>query len=244
MKTDAVNLRVPFPQDPEWMEERLLRLVRANAADEATLRVVVVRNQGGIWQGPVNRDFDLLALTTALTRWGDSVRLGLVADGRFGRGRFAGTKITAWAHNLTWYEEAHEQNLDEVVLLDENGNVSECTSANVFAAFGQELVTPPLSSGCLPGVTRELLLHELRVKPYVVGERALSLADLEAADEVFITSTTRGVLPVDSVTGLRVRHNRHASTALAEALHEFMNSYVESRLAAPKAGTAGPRATR
>ena len=233
MQRDAANLRVPFPESREWMEERLLRLIRANAADDATLRVVVVRNKGGIWQGPVDRTFDLIALTTGLTDWGDGVRLGLVPDARYGRGRFAGTKVTAWGFNLTWYEEAHDQNHDEVVLLDENGSVSECTSANLFAVFGNQVFTPPLTSGCLPGVTRELLLSEIRVAPFDVSERTLKPADLEAANEVFITSTTRDVLPVDSIEGLKLRRERTASSALCAALRRYIDAYVESSLAAP-----------
>ena len=233
MKKDATNLRVPFPERPEWMEERLLRLVRANGAEDATLRVVIVRNQGGIWQGPVDRSFDLIALTAGLTDWGGSVRLGLVPDARHSASRFAGTKVTAWGFNLTWYEEAHEQGLDEVVLLDENGHVSECTSANIFAVFGHEVLTPPLSSGCLPGITRELLLNDVRVEPYTVAERELTPADLESADEVFITSTTRDVLPAESIAGLRIGHHRDASRAFRDTLHRYIETYVESRLAAP-----------
>jgi branched-chain amino acid aminotransferase len=236
MERDAANLRVPFPESPGWMEERLLRLIRANGAEDATLRVVIVRNKGGIWQGPVDRSFDLIALTTGLTDWGSGVRLGLVPDARYGRGRFAGAKVTAWGFNLTWYEEAHEQNQDEVILLDENGNVSECTSANVFAVFGNQAFTPPLTSGCLPGVTRELLLNEISVDSCTVSERTLTPRDLEAADEVFITSTTRDVLPVDSVTGLQIRRSRAVSGALRAALRSYIGAYVESRLAAPVRG--------
>jgi branched-chain amino acid aminotransferase len=238
MKRDAINLRVPFPDRPEWMEERLLRLVRANDADDATLRVVVVRNKGGIWQGPADRDYDLIALTTGLTDWGVGVRLGVVRNARFGRSRFAGTKVTAWGFNLTWYEEAHEEDQDEVVLLDEEGNVSECTSANLFAVFGNQVLTPPLSSGCLPGITRELLLSEVTAAPWTVSERTLTPADLEAAGEVFITSTTRDVLPVESIAGLQIRRDRTASAALCAALRRYIDAYVEARLSAPVPGNS------
>lgn len=229
MKRDAALLRIPFPEDPAWMEDRLLRLVEANDAQEAALRVVVVRNRGGLWQGPVERGFDLIALTAPITGWGDSVRLGLVPDARHGRSRFAGTKVTAWGFNLTWYEEAHENGLDEVVLLDENGHVSECTSANLFAVFGDQVHTPPLTSGCLPGVTRQLLLTEIVVPPYQVSERILTPADLERADEVFITSTTRDVLPVESIEGLRISSGRAASGVFREALRQYIGQYVAGK---------------
>ena len=230
MKRDAINLRVPFPEDSNWMKARLLELVRANEAADATLRVVVVRNTGSIWQGPAGRDFDLIALTTSLTNWGDRVRLGIVPQARHSRSRFAGTKVTAWGFNLTWYEEAHLKGFDEVVLLDEDDHVSECTSANIFAAFGTDVWTPPLSCGCLPGVTRELLLEEIRVPEYRVSERSLTVEDLKAADEVFITSTTRDLLSVMEIEGLHVGSSTRPSTVLGTALRAHVEQYVSAQL--------------
>jgi branched-chain amino acid aminotransferase len=232
MRRDARNLAVPFPEDPDWMHGRLLELVRANDAPDATLRVVVIRNKGGVWQGPVSRDFDLLALMTNLTNWGDSVRLGVVPQGRHSTSRFAGTKVTAWGFNLTWYEEAHANGFDEVVLLDEHDRVSECTSANIFAAFATDVCTPPLSSGCLPGVTRDVLLNELRVPEFRVVERQLTLTDLEVADEVFITSTTRDVLHVREINGRNTGATTQASTVLRSALRAYIDAYVASRTSA------------
>src|SRR5260370_11532683 len=104
--------------------------------------------------------------------------------------------------NLTWLEEAQGQGFDEVVLLNEREDGAECTSVNLVAAKGGEVSTPPLASGCLPGITRELLLNEIHVPGVRVTERVLTPADLESADEVFITSTTRELLPV-AVIGQR-----------------------------------------
>src|SRR5436305_316583 len=83
----------------------------------------------------------------------------------------------------------------EVILLNERDEVAECTSANIFAAKGGEVWTPPLASGCLPGITRELLLSEVTAPGVRVSERVLTARDLESADEVFISSTTRDLLP-------------------------------------------------
>lgn len=233
MKRDAELLRVPFPEDPAWIESRLLKLVEANQATDATLRVVVVRNKGGMWQGPVDRDFDLIALMSDLKAWGQAVRLGVVEQSRHAANRFAGTKVLSWAFNLTWYEEAHCDGYDEVVLINEKGFVSECTSANIFAAKGGEVWTPPQSAGCLPGVTRELLLSdEIRVPGLNVTERDLTLADLEDADEVFITSTTRDLLPVKSIAGISVNEGGGVCASLCSALRGYTDRYVSMRAGA------------
>ncbi|MEJ5368401.1 MAG: aminotransferase class IV [Bryobacteraceae bacterium] len=227
MQRDADLLRVPFPWAPDELEELLLRVVEANAAYEAALRVLVMRNRGTVWEGPgVERDFDLIAFTAPLARWGESVRLGLVPHARHAAGRFSGSKSASWAMNLVWYEEAHVQGFDEVILLNERGEVSECTSANVFAVFGNEAVTPPLSSGCLPGVTRELLLEAVQAPGIRVSERPLTLEDLEKADGLFITSTTRNLLPVASVDGLSIRTEWSAVQRLAEAFAAYQQESV------------------
>lgn len=227
MRRDAEVLRVPFPWSVVEMEAQLLKLVEANQAHTATLRVSVVRNRGTVFEAPgIDRDFELLAFTVDRNEWGSDVRLGVIANARHAASPFAGTKILAWATNLAWYEEAHLRGQDEVVLLNERGEVSECTSANIFAAFGQTVVTPPLSSGCLPGVTRELLLEEVRVDGIRIEERKLRLDDLEAADEVFITSSTRDLLAVREIEGLSIQRAGVVRDRLNQAFHEYEAAYV------------------
>lgn len=227
MKKDAEIMRVPFPADPRQVENLLLELVDANHASNAALRIAVVRNHGGIWEGPgIKRDFDVVALTTNVRDWGQGVKLGIAAQARHAQSRFAGVKILSWAENLVLYEDAHSQGYDEVVLLNERGEVSECTSANIFCANGNRVLTPTLVSGCLPGVTREVLLTEVRVAGISIEERVLTPTDLEAADEVFITSTTRQLLPVLSIEGLAIRTNGHARERLQTAFSEYVDRYV------------------
>jgi branched-chain amino acid aminotransferase len=230
MRTDAGRMRVPFPPDRDWLAQRLHRLIEANQASNATLRVAVIRNRGGMFEGPSPmREFDIVAFTADVNQWGDSVKLGLIPNARLAASEFAGTKNLSWSENLTWYERAHEQGLDEVVLLNERGEVCECTSANIFTVEGTEVWTPPLDSGCLPGVTRALLLEEIRVPGLRVGERTLLPADLEAAGEVFITSTTRELLPVVSVQGLRIRQGGAVREQLQRAFTAYVESYVAPR---------------
>jgi branched-chain amino acid aminotransferase len=234
MQRDAMLMRVPFPQDAPWLEHQLHRLIEANGAFNSTLRVVVVRNRGGMWEGPAaTHDFDLIAFTAEVNEWGGGVRLGIVPNARYAANEFAGVKYLSWSQNLTWYERAHEHGLDEVILLNERGEVSECTSANIFLAFGDEVRTPPLESGCLPGVTRMLLADEIRVPGVRVLEQTIFPADLEAADEVFISSSTRELLPVISVEGLKIRHAERVKNLLQDAFSGYITHYVNSRRKQP-----------
>jgi len=226
MQRDAHKMRVPMEQDPREVRDWLLKLVEANQAWNSTLRVVVVRNAGGVFSADVGRPSDVIAFTADLRDWGSPVRLRYVANGRHAASEFAGVKILAWAANLTWLEAAHSEGYDEVVLLNERGEVAECTSANLFAAVGGEVWTPPLESGCLPGVTRDLLLHEIQVPGVTVRERTLLPADCESADEVFITSTTRDLLAVSEISGKAIADRGRTREKLGAAFREYTQAYT------------------
>ena len=232
MKRDAALVRVPFPDSSDWLERRLLRLIETNKAYEATLRVNIVRNKGGLFEGPgISRDFDVIAFTAGLNSWGDSVRVGVVHNARHAASQFAGTKVTSWIFNLNMYAEAHERGLDEVVLMNERGEVSECTSANIFTVVGDHVRTPPLSSGCLAGITRELLLKEIHVEGLTVREQVLTLEDLDRADEVFITSTTRDILPVVEIDGTRLHNSANVQKRLLAGFRAYMEEYCSAKIA-------------
>jgi branched-chain amino acid aminotransferase len=230
MRRDAARMRVPFPPDAEAFRTELGRLIQANGARNATLRVAVVRNRGGMFETPSEKPaFDVVAFTVDLRNWGESARLGVVANARYAACEFAGAKILSWSQNLTWYERAQERGYDEVVLLNELGLVSECTSANLFAIRGREIVTPPLGSGCLPGVTRAVLLEEIAYPGHEWVEADLSLQDLESADEVFMTSSTREVHPVTWIEGLNLRGASARTRRLGEIFHSYMEAYAGLR---------------
>jgi branched-chain amino acid aminotransferase len=234
MKRDATLLRIPFPSDSSVVQQRLLTLARANGAIDGTMRVAVVRNKGGLWQGPdIERDYDLIAFTTSPSNWGEGARLAVAPQARHAASMFAGTKVLAWGHNLALLEDAQSRGFDEVILLNERGDVSECTSANIFVVEGSRVWTPPLRSGCLPGVTREILLSEVRPPGLALGEKDLRLRDLQRADEVLITSTTRNLLPVLSIEGIPLRHGGPVGRALQSAFASYVRDFILRHKEAP-----------
>jgi branched-chain amino acid aminotransferase len=224
---DAAALHVPLPPDPEAVRRNLLELVAANRAFNSTLRLVIVRNTGGMWSGPLSGvASDVLALTADTKEWGGGVRLAYVANGRYSACQFSGAKSLSWAMNLTWLETVQARGFDEAILLNERGEVAECTSANIFIANGNRVWTPPLGSGCLPGVTREIIIEGIHVPGFEIGEKTLAPADLESADDVFITSTTRNLLPVLRIEEKAVGRSAKARRAIDEAFGAYVQKYV------------------
>jgi len=233
---DASAFHVPIPSDAGHVHQKLLELVEANQAYDSTLRIAIVRNGGGMWAAPsFGCGSDVIALTADSKDWGTGVKLASQQQARHAACQFAGTKILSWAMNLTWLENAQRRGFDEVVLLNERDEVAECTSANIFAASGNEVSTPPLSSGCLPGITREVLLGEIHVPGIRIVEKPLHLDDLVRADEVFITSTTRDLLPVVQVDNHPVGRSHEARIALSNAFADYLHKYVAEHKEQPAA---------
>ena len=227
LERDARLLHVPFTISQAGLRQALLSLVEANGAYDAVLRVALVRNKGGLFEAGDFGQSDLIAFTANLTHWPEDVHLGYVANARYGASPFAGAKLTSWAQNLAWHEQAHDNGFDEALLLNEHGQISECTSANIFAVRGRNVYTPPLStSGCLPGITRAILLDELRYGDVSVAERELSPSELEDSDCVFITSTTRDLLPVRAIDNYALRQKRDVFDMLKNSLTAYRDKYV------------------
>ena len=231
MRRDAEVLRVPFEMTPDELEDQLLKLVEANRAFDATLRVAVIRNKGNLFESPgITRAADVVAFTTDLNNWGSGVKLGYLPNARFSANPFAGTKVTSWVENLARYEIAHEKGLDEFILLNELGQVSECTSANIFMVRDDQVWTPPLvTSGCLPGVTRAILLEEIREPGLRISERDLTPSILEEGDQVFITSSTRDLIPVLEINGLRLRQDEGVMRRIQQAFVENRRKYIAAK---------------
>ncbi len=106
--------------------------------------------------------------------------------------------------NVLARESARARGADEAILLNTRGLVAEGSVSNVFAVVAGALVTPPIDDGALPGVTRAAVLELARDARVAVRERSLTLRELEAATEAFVTNAVMGVMPLVSVGGAAI----------------------------------------
>ena len=107
------------------------------------------------------------------------------------RSAITGAKSTSYAENVIALDFAHERSASEAIFANGAGNLCEGATSNVFVVIDGEVLTPPLSSGCLPGVTRGLVIEWFGAQ-----ERDIEFTSLDQVSELFLTSTTRGVHPV------------------------------------------------
>ena len=99
--------------------------------------------------------------------------------------------------NITASIFAHENRLDNCLLLNDSKNVVEAIQGNIFMVMGNKLITPPLSEGCLNGVMRkQILTLAKKMNSLEVEEAVISPFDLQKADELFITNVIKGIQPI------------------------------------------------
>ncbi len=108
------------------------------------------------------------------------------------RSPLAGMKTACYAENLIALDHARRQGFEETVFLNTAGKLCESATANLFLVKSGVLLTPSLESGCLPGIGREVILEIAGELGIPAQETSLDLADLQAADEIFLSSATRG----------------------------------------------------
>jgi branched-chain amino acid aminotransferase len=202
LEKDAARTRLPFPFDPAQVRRHLSELLTTNQVVEGTARIYMIYNQIGFWRSDESMpQVDLILCTAGLPPLADQARLSVAAHGRHAASPLAGVKTTAWLNNVWHLAEAQKAGWTEVILLNERGEVSECTSANIFCVKDGVVATPPLSSGCLEGVTRGVLLEIAPRAGVPMIERTLTPEDLYSAEEVFMTSTNRTLLGVSEIAG-------------------------------------------
>ncbi len=229
LSRDAQKTHCPFPFAEQTVLGQLNEVLRANQVKEGCARIYAIYNQAGFWRSDENfPEADLLICSAGLPPHREPVRLALREHGRHAASPLAGVKVTSWLNNVWNLDEAQKAGFDEVVLLNERGEVAECTAANIFCVRQGRVLTPPLSSGCLEGVTRGVVLEIGAAAGVRVEERPLRPEDLYSADGVFISSTNRGVIAVSEINGHRIAT---APLPVMQKLQDAFSAYVRDYVA-------------
>jgi branched-chain amino acid aminotransferase len=201
-----------------WALERIAReIVRAIAATdcpEAYVRVIVTRGEGELGLDPaLARGGRVIIIVKPLVVPPDDaylrgVLVALVDVRRNLREAIdPAAKTGNYLNNVLAVNEARRQGAYEALMLDHAGRITEGSSSNFFLVQKGRLLTPPLEVGILEGVTRRVVLELAREASLTIEERDLLPEDLLASDEVFLTSTTRELVPVTLVSYRESSHS-------------------------------------
>jgi branched-chain amino acid aminotransferase len=232
LEKDAAITHIPMPYTAAKVRVHLHEVIRANKVTDGCARIYLVYNSVGFWQGDEKQpQVDLIIYSAPLPERREVVRLALREHGRHSASPLSGVKSISWLNNVWAVSEAVKEGFDEVVMLNERGEVAECTSANIFAVKDGKVLTPPLNSGCLEGVTRGILMEIAPETGVPVVEQALRPEDLYSADEVFISSTNRNLISVGEIGGRQIPLGP-VCDRMNDLFAAYLDEYVTRRLAA------------
>ena len=198
----AAVLGFPVPASPQALRAALDQVLAAQGLRDAVVRITVTR---GIPGGRPTRTGAWLDAEPLAGRLWRGTRAGaatvVVSRRPFAPGSLGAHKTTSRLPYHLAREEARVAGADEALLVSEAGEVLEGAVSNVFAVIGGEVITPPLSTGILPGITREIVLRRCAALGLPARERTLSLAALRSGTEMVLTNSVQEVVPVAALDG-------------------------------------------
>ena len=180
----------------------------AGAMDDAYVRLVLTRGSG-----PLGLDFSrvprraVIIIVAPANRpseemFEQGVRVAFINRQRTSvKALDPSAKTGKYLNNLLALHEARLADADDAIMLNDRGQIAEATTANVYAAKGGALMTPPLAAGILKGTTRTRILALCAENSIPASEVVITPEQLRGADEVFLSSSVRGILPVVSIDG-------------------------------------------
>jgi branched-chain amino acid aminotransferase len=233
---DAGRIQLPLKTSQSEVRDAMQQMLQANRIGNACVRIYFIFNTIGIWKSAEPfPQVDLIMYAMDVPERVGPTTLSVQENGRHAAHPLTGTKVTSWLNNAWMVEQAHRRSYDDALLLNERGEVAECTAANIYCIRGGDVATPPLSSGCLSGVSRAILMEEGPRVGVPVTERVLKLEDFFYADEVFITSTTRHVQPISHIEKRAMKQAPGPVTQkLAKLFEEYVKEYLGKTTAAVK----------
>ena len=186
------------------LEQAVYRTLEANKLADARIRLTVSAGPGErSLAPPAGGPIMVLVVAEKLAlsprSYEQGIRVALVSSKRNSLSPLSRIKATNYLDNLVAYSEAVALGAEEAILLNERGFIAEGSMSNIFVVAKGMLLTPSEESGILPGITREAVLELARELGIEAAEGEIPLADLLRADEAFLTSSVREVLPITSI---------------------------------------------
>ena len=203
-------------------------VLAANDLTEARLRITVTGGEAppGSRRAPVPPTVIVVAFP--LDPAAAQAAVVIVPWSRNEGGALAGLKTISYAENVRALAYAEERGAGEAIFANTQGNLCEATGSNVFFVRREQCLTPPLTAGCLNGVTRQLLLDVGSEIGVSIAQYDVPVEALQSVDEAFLCSTVREVQPIASVDGVPLPSVPGAITErLAAAFAKLVTSNLD-----------------
>lgn len=207
----AKSIALALPLEKAELCGVVRRMCRVNHVENGYVRLVVTRGKGDLGVDPAKCEHaTLICIADNIALFPKSFYetgiSAITASQRRARSDMLDPRIKSlnYLPNILAKIEANRAGVQEAIMLNERGEVAECTGDNIFAVLGGTVVTPWASSGILMGITRGVIIDLLRRNDVPVVEQPLTLHDVYRADECFVTGTAAEVVALVRVDGRKI----------------------------------------
>jgi branched-chain amino acid aminotransferase len=193
----ARRLKIAAPYTSSYLSRVIARAVFINGCKDAVVRLSFYSSSAAVHTVVTVKPY------TAYTRrqYGRGFR-GCVSSFRQDeRCPFAQVKTTGRLLFQLAYREARKSSYDEALILNNRGYAAEGSRSNIFMVKNKSIMTPAVSCGCLPGITRAVVIGLAGKQGYKIIEGSFSPALVRSADEAFLTNSLMGIMPLVSLDG-------------------------------------------
>ena len=201
LRSSCESLGITTP-DASLLLQAMKDVLAANQMTDARVRITVTSGEGPLGSDKGDHAPTVIIACGTLKPWGETETLVTVPWPRNERSAIAGVKTISYAENVRALAFAKKKGGGEALFANTRDEVCEGTGSNIFLVSKGSVVTPPLGSGCLAGVTRGLVIELCRQSGIAIIERAISMAELSGFDEAFLSSTTREVQAIARIDDL------------------------------------------
>ena len=197
-----LRMEIPMTFTPEYFVDQCVQLIQAQEVTSPAwrLRLTVFRDSGGRYTPDHNQVAYVIGCEPlSQDRFSDEVTsytVDLYKDHYVQAGMLPNLKTNNKILNVLGSIFAKENDLDNCILVNDNKEVVEALQSNLFLLFGQEIHTPPLTSGCLDGIIRKQIIRLSKDLNLTLKETAINPFDLQKADELWLTNSIQGIRAV------------------------------------------------
>lgn len=220
------RMEIPMHFTMEFMEVEILKLIELQANKISNrIRFSVFRDADGLY-APTSNDIQFICTCSELSfdnyKYADAVyEVELFKDFYVSKHLLTTLKTNNKMINVVASIFAKENGFQNCLLINEDKNVVEAANGNIFMKIGGQLITPPISDGCLNGIMRKQILGIAnKMENIEMIEKSISPFDLQKADELFITNVITGIQPVTKY------RKKEYSSEFAKEITDLLNALI------------------
>ncbi len=196
-----LRMEIPLSFTMPFFENEILKTIKGANLKQARVKFTVFRKLGGFYTPNTNTVDFLIEVNKLNIKEKENYTVDLFKDYKVNSDLLSTIKTNNRIVNVVSSIYAKENNLDNSILINQDKKIVEANNANIFLIFGNKIITPPISDGCIKGIMRKKVIEAIQAKgEFLFEEKSVSPFDLQKADSAFLTNS---IIEIQTITNYK-----------------------------------------